>query len=89
MEKCGYRSVIACSARGYFCSIDVNLTMPTTLFGIEWFRPPMVDNEQAGAFERGHQPRQPAFTASLGEIGEQARSALVEHREALTASFVT
>jgi class 3 adenylate cyclase len=27
MEKCGYRSVIACSARGYFCSIDVNLTM--------------------------------------------------------------
>jgi hypothetical protein len=29
MEKCGYRSLIACSARGYFCSIDVNLTMPT------------------------------------------------------------
>jgi MFS transporter, FHS family, glucose/mannose:H+ symporter len=28
MEKCGYRSVIACSVRGYFCSIDVNLTMP-------------------------------------------------------------
>ena len=28
MEKCGYRSVIACSARRYFCSIDVNLTTP-------------------------------------------------------------
>ena len=28
MEKCGYRGVIACSAQGYFCSIDVNLTMP-------------------------------------------------------------
>jgi hypothetical protein len=28
MEKCGYRSVIACSAPRYFCSIDVNLTMP-------------------------------------------------------------
>ena len=28
MEKCGYCSVIACSARGYFCSIFVNLTMP-------------------------------------------------------------
>ena len=27
MEKCGYRSVIACSARGCFCPIDVNLTM--------------------------------------------------------------
>ena len=28
MEKCGYRSVIACSIRGFFCSMDVNLTMP-------------------------------------------------------------
>jgi hypothetical protein len=27
MERCGYRSVIACSAQGYFCSIDINLTM--------------------------------------------------------------
>jgi hypothetical protein len=27
MEKCGYRSVIAWAARGYFCSVDVNLTM--------------------------------------------------------------
>jgi hypothetical protein len=27
LEKCGYRSVIACSARGYFCSIVINLTM--------------------------------------------------------------
>ena len=29
MEKCGYRSVIACSARRYFCSINLNLTTPT------------------------------------------------------------
>jgi len=28
MEKCGYRSVITCSARRGFCSIDVNLTTP-------------------------------------------------------------
>jgi hypothetical protein len=27
MEKCGYCSEIACSARGYFCSTVVNLTM--------------------------------------------------------------
>ncbi len=27
MEKCGYRSVIAFSIRGFFCSMDVNLTM--------------------------------------------------------------
>ena len=31
MEKCDYRSVIACAARGYFCSIDVHLTMPPPL----------------------------------------------------------
>ena len=31
MERCGHRSVIACSARGYFCSMDVNLTMPPYL----------------------------------------------------------
>src|SRR5215471_4117727 len=29
MEKCGYWSEIACSARGYFCSTVVNLTMRT------------------------------------------------------------
>ena len=28
MEKCGYRSVIACSAWGAFCSTDINLTIP-------------------------------------------------------------
>jgi hypothetical protein len=39
-------------------------------------------------FERGHQPRQPPFAARLGEIGEQARGAFVEHREALTAGLV-
>ena len=37
MEKCGYRSVIACSTRGYFCSIDVNLTMRIA-------RPPPIEN---------------------------------------------
>jgi MFS family permease len=30
MEKCGYRSVTACSIRGCFCSIDVNLTTPVS-----------------------------------------------------------
>jgi hypothetical protein len=35
MEKCGYRGVIACSARGYFCSIDVNLTMRSADMAID------------------------------------------------------
>lgn len=49
-----------------------DLEQITTLFGIERFRPPIVDDQQAGTFERGHQPRQPTFAARLGEIGEQA-----------------
>jgi hypothetical protein len=37
MEKCGHRSVIAYSARGYFCSMDVNLTMRISCitFGVD------------------------------------------------------
>ena len=69
-------------------AIVEDLEQITTLFGIERFRPPIVDDQQAGAFERGHQPRQPAFAARLGELGEQARGALVEHRKALTAGLV-
>src|SRR5947209_10132711 len=65
-----------------------DLEQITTLIGIERFRPPIVDDQQAGAFERGHQPRQPAFAARLGKIGEQARGALVEHRKALAAGLV-
>ena len=49
-----------------------DLEQITTLFGVERFRPPIVDDQQVSAFERGHQPRQPAFAARLGEIGEQA-----------------
>ena len=59
------------------------------LLGVERFRPPIVNDQQAGAFERGHQPRQPAFAARLGKIGEQARGAFVEHREALATGLVT
>ena len=40
-----------------------NLEQIAALLGVEWFRPPIVDDQQAGAFERGHQPRQPAFVA--------------------------
>src|SRR4029077_2318933 len=65
-----------------------DLEQIAALLGIERFRPPIVDDQQAGAFERGHQPRQPAFAARLGEIGEHARGALVEHRKALAAGFV-
>jgi hypothetical protein len=65
-----------------------DLEQIAALLGIERFRPPIVDNQQAGAFERVHQPREPTFAARLGEIGEQAGGALVEHRKALAAGLV-
>jgi hypothetical protein len=65
-----------------------NFEQIAALVGIERFRPPIIDDQQAGAFERVHQPRQPTFAARLGEIGEQARSTLVEHRKALAAGLV-
>ena len=43
-----------------------DLEQIAALLGIERFRPPIVDDQQAGAFERGQQPRQAAFAARLG-----------------------
>ena len=40
-----------------------DLEQIAALLGVERFRPPIVNDQQAGAFERGHQPRQPAFAA--------------------------
>ena len=74
--------------RSSVVAIINDLEQIAALLGIERFRPPIVDNQQAGAFERAHQPRQPAFAARLGKIGEQARGALVEHRKALAACLV-
>ena len=65
-----------------------DLEQIAALLGVERFRPPIIDDQQAGAFERAHQPRQPTFAARLGKFGEQARRALVEHGEALAAGLV-
>src|SRR5260370_16025919 len=65
-----------------------DLEQVAALIGVERFRSPIVDDQQPDAFERGHQPRQPALAARLGEIGEQARCTLVEYREALAAGLV-
>jgi hypothetical protein len=65
-----------------------DLEQIAALLGVERFRPPIVDDQQAGAIERAHQPWQPAFSARLGKISEQARGALVEHRKALAACLV-
>jgi hypothetical protein len=43
---------------------------------------------KAGPFDRAHQPRQSGFAARLGEIGEQTRTAFVEHREPDISEFL-
>src|SRR6516165_7389633 len=74
--------------RPAIAAIVDDLEQIAALLGIERFRAPIVDDQQADALERGQQPRQPTFTARLGEIDEQARSALVEHREAVATGLV-
>jgi len=47
-----------------------------------------ITGRWSAALECAHHPRQPALAARLGEIGEQARRALVARREAFAAGFV-
>src|SRR2546430_11765074 len=52
-----------------------DLEQIAALLGIERLRPPIVDDQQAGAFERAHQPRQPGLAAGPGPIEGPARGA--------------
>src|SRR5689334_2161697 len=74
--------------RAAIVAVVDDLEQIAALLGIERLRSPIVDDQQADAFERCQHPRQPAFAARLGEIGEQARSALVKDREAVAAGLV-
>ena len=49
-----------------------------TLLGIERFRPPIVGDQQAGAFKRGRWPQQPAFARCATTIIMAARIAAPE-----------
>src|SRR3954470_13813115 len=55
------------------------------LLGGERLGSPVVDDEKLRALEGGHQPREAALAASLGQIGEEPRGALVEDGEAVPA----
>ena len=59
------------------------------LLGVQRLRPPIVDDQQPGAFQRRQQPRQPALAARGGEFGEQPRGSPVEHREPFAAGLVS
>ena len=65
-----------------------DLEQIAALLGIKRLRPPIIDDQEPDAFERGEQPRQAALAARLGQIAEQAAGAFVEHREALAAGLV-
>ena len=65
-----------------------DLQQVPSLLGVQRLRPPVVDDQQAGALQAPHQARQPPFTARGGEVGEQARRPTVEDGESITAGFM-
>src|SRR6185369_10804487 len=65
-----------------------DLEQIAALLGIERLWPPIVDDQQPDAFERGQEARQSALAARLGQVAEQPAGALVEHREAVAAGLV-
>src|SRR3984957_751348 len=67
--------------RSSVVAIIDDLEQIAALLGIERFRPPIVDNQQAGASNRPHQPGKPPFAAPWGKMGKRAGGALVEHRK--------
>src|SRR4030088_3169022 len=75
--------------RATIVAIVDDLEQIAALLGIKRLRPPIVDDQQPDAFERGQETRQAALTARLDEVAEQAAGPLVEHREALAACLVT
>jgi hypothetical protein len=58
------------------------------LVGGERFGSPVVDDDEIGALERGHQARKAAFAARLDEIGKEARSSFIKDGEAVAAGLV-
>ena len=61
MEKCGYRSVIACSARRYFWAIEVNLTTPVSAVLGDEVKPGDARNPTSTMFERD--AKNPGFSS--------------------------
>src|SRR3984893_7757023 len=71
--------------RATIVAIVDDLEQIAALLGIKRLRPPIVDDQQPDAFERGQETRQAALTARLDEVAEQAARPPVEQREALAA----
>lgn len=75
--------------RAAFVAVVDDFQQIAALFGSERFRPPIIDDQEPDAFERGHQTRQTSLAAGLGKIAEQAAGALVEDRETVAAKPTT
>jgi len=80
---------LACDQeRSFVVAVIDDLEEIAPLLGGERLWSPIVDDEEIGTLQRGHETHQAAFAAGLGEIGEQARRALVEDGEAVAAGLV-
>ena len=64
---------LACDQeRPFVVAVVDDLEEIAALLGGERLRSPIVDDEEIGTLQRGHQAGQAAFAAGLGEIGEQS-----------------
>src|SRR5580704_8516271 len=57
--------------RSFLVAIIDNFQQVTSLFGGQWLRSPVVDDEQPGALKRCHEAREASFTAGRGQLGKQ------------------
>ena len=74
--------------RALVVAVIHDLQQVAPLLGGERLRPPVVDDQQAGALDRSQHPWQPALASGGGEVGEQPRRPLVEDGVALPARLV-
>src|SRR3954468_7556653 len=66
----GHRHLAGDQQRTLPFTVVNDLQQVPALLGVQRFGTPVVDDEQAGALEVLHQARQPPFTPSGGEGGE-------------------
>ena len=74
--------------RAFLVAIIDDFQQVASLFGGQWLRSPVVDDQQAGALQRCHEAREASFTAGRGQLGKQPWGSSIEHGQALAAGLV-
>jgi len=84
----GYGNLACDQQRALVVAVVDDLQQVAPLLGGQRFRPPVIDDQQPRALDGGQHPGQAPFAAGGGQVGEQPRRPLVEHRVALPTGLV-